>query len=282
MSQRTRSHTHTPLMAPARAAEMPEFAAALSAWLDSDHGAQVNYENALSQGFDLTPIEWMPIHRVVAVGVRAFPLYWVTAEMARLLASAVPTFPEQTDVTAPTPQGFAFFDKPLVWTDIPDSSRIWGLEWSTDWFCLWTKRDAEPLCFTVPLPTEKDFPWREDTSSEVYWAFRIRGAFFTLVSQRVATCDRRRPDRAARRRAARMGMVSTDVQVIDLRRTEPTTKPSAENPVDWSHRWVVDGHWRNQYLPSSKAHRPTWIAPYVKGPDDKPLVVRKRTYKWSR
>jgi hypothetical protein len=35
---------------------------------------------------------------------------------------------------------------------------------------------------------------------------------------------------------------------------------------------VVRGHWRNQWYPSLNARRPLWIAPYLKGPDDAPLL----------
>ena len=41
--------------------------------------------------------------------------------------------------------------------------------------------------------------------------------------------------------------------------------------VAWTHQWMVSGHWRDQWLPSSVSHRMTWIAPYIKGPPDLPL-----------
>jgi hypothetical protein len=44
--------------------------------------------------------------------------------------------------------------------------------------------------------------------------------------------------------------------------------------VDWAHRWVVRGHWRNQYFPSRQAHAPLWIHPYIKGPEDRPFDSR--------
>jgi hypothetical protein len=39
----------------------------------------------------------------------------------------------------------------------------------------------------------------------------------------------------------------------------------------WGYQWIVSGHWRRQYYPASDAHKPVYIAPYVKGPADKPL-----------
>ena len=80
------------------------------------------------------------------------------------------------------------------------------------------------------------------------------------------------------------------VQVVQLRRaTRPT---DAEQPADgteqtqreYTHRWVVSGHWRNQACgPKSGDRRLTYILPYVKGPDDKPLAEpRQKVYEVRR
>lgn len=39
-----------------------------------------------------------------------------------------------------------------------------------------------------------------------------------------------------------------------------------------SHRWIVRGHWRNQYYPSRKTNRPIWIDDHLKGPDGAPIL----------
>lgn len=81
--------------------------------------------------------------------------------------------------------------------------------------------------------------------------------------------------RPARPRAAR-SRITTPVVLFDIRATE-YTGTGAERPSNWSHRWIVGGHWRNQaHGPGGRLRRPTWIAPHVKGPDDKPLVVKDR------
>jgi len=51
--------------------------------------------------------------------------------------------------------------------------------------------------------------------------------------------------------------------------------------VEWTKRWMVRGHWRLQpYGPvGQKTHKPIWIDPYVKGPEDKPLDVRPTVWK---
>ena len=50
---------------------------------------------------------------------------------------------------------------------------------------------------------------------------------------------------------------------------------------EYSHRWIVRGHMRNQPIGPRNAeggqeHMRVWIAPYVKGPEDKPLVLKDR------
>lgn len=54
---------------------------------------------------------------------------------------------------------------------------------------------------------------------------------------------------------------------------------------EYSHRWIVRGHMRNQPVGPRNAeggqkHERVWIAPYVKGPEDKPLVLKDRVQVW--
>lgn len=49
---------------------------------------------------------------------------------------------------------------------------------------------------------------------------------------------------------------------------------SSESDVDWKYRWLVRGHHRAQWCPSTQSHKLMWIAPYIKGPEDKPLKAR--------
>ncbi len=76
-----------------------------------------------------------------------------------------------------------------------------------------------------------------------------------------------------------------DVKVVQLRRAEsnPVSSIESGDPVEWSCRWIVSGHWRNQYHASTGRHELQYILPYVKGPADKPLKVPAQTvYSVSR
>jgi hypothetical protein len=41
---------------------------------------------------------------------------------------------------------------------------------------------------------------------------------------------------------------------------------------DWQHRWVVRMHKVRQWYPSLQRHKVIYRGPYIKGPDDKPLL----------
>jgi hypothetical protein len=108
--------------------------------------------------------------------------------------------------------------------------------------------------------------------------FRWAQALWRLMGQTLASTERTKLPRAWARRAQRQQR-EPYVTVIRLRR--PRHKPDEEHEpkaVDWAHRWIVGGHWRNQ--PYGKKgeepyHRQIWISPHVKGPEDKPLRLRK-------
>lgn len=105
------------------------------------------------------------------------------------------------------------------------------------------------------------------------WLGLFLGSFFTFLQEPLVETDKRIIPRALQRRASKVTPVDPVVRVIQLRsRQNEIGKPDGESTsVEWASRWVVRGHWRNQWYPSQETHKPVWIAPYVKGPDDKPL-----------
>jgi hypothetical protein len=79
--------------------------------------------------------------------------------------------------------------------------------------------------------------------------------------------------RQARREKERKGFKYPDIRVVQLRRSMSgqTHHDEGSKNIEWSCRWLVAGHWRNQWYPSINNHRPVYIAPYVKGPEDQLL-----------
>jgi hypothetical protein len=117
------------------------------------------------------------------------------------------------------------------------------------------------------------------------WWWRIVQTTFRLMQQTIVSRRAERPDRTTRRRAKSLDFDDRDVVVVRLRR-ERDPRPDLGGPTgeaNYSHRFIVGGHWRNQWYPSERTHRQIWISPYVKGPEDAPLVVRPtRAMVWSR
>jgi hypothetical protein len=108
-----------------------------------------------------------------------------------------------------------------------------------------------------------------------------------LMSNRVARQERRHLARVQMRRAQRAGLPMDDVVCITLRRELVGNEGEMDEvteggSVNWSHRWMVAGHWKPQWYPSLGEHRLIYIAPYIKGPASKPLVIKGKVYAWTR
>lgn len=103
-----------------------------------------------------------------------------------------------------------------------------------------------------------------------------------MLGQQVAIGFKQRPPRAQRRRLERERFPEKYITVVTLRRPRrPAHEDDERHPVEWSQRWIVSGHWRWQ--PYKDGVRQIWISPYVKGPEDKPLVVRgARVFRLAR
>jgi len=62
------------------------------------------------------------------------------------------------------------------------------------------------------------------------------------------------------------------VRIVQLRKYDTQHVDGEPRKVDWSCRWTVDGHWRQQPCgPKHSDRKLTYIMPFVKGPQDKPL-----------
>lgn len=99
------------------------------------------------------------------------------------------------------------------------------------------------------------------------------------LNQRIAVITDGHIERHRRKQLAREYAVDvSNVRVVELRRTESAPRLGCNvDPIEWSCRWIVNGHWRNQYHPSSGKHELKYILPYVKGPEDKPLKIPSQT-----
>jgi len=108
-----------------------------------------------------------------------------------------------------------------------------------------------------------------DMLHEIRWVY----AAFYLMAQRLATTVQHNTDRHTRRRGERDRLpVTPFIRIVTLRRLEEDKKKNnAPSDIEYNWQWEVRGHWRSQWFPSEKVHKPVWIEAYIKGPEDKPF-----------
>jgi hypothetical protein len=74
----------------------------------------------------------------------------------------------------------------------------------------------------------------------------------------------------------------SEVSVIRLRHSKSEIPMEHDaGSFDYSHRWIVSGFWRWQPHKNELgewARKRIWIAPHVKGPADKPLILKDKVY----
>jgi hypothetical protein len=240
----------------------------------------------------------------------AEPFWWSEelAGMAEVTSRSLPSW-TLTEQDAPANSGFFWFSKPVPFAgassdpDYPDLG-LRAISWQPVLFtenpdalfmqfCFWTEHGGRLA--GAPLPSSV---WLWEVGSSLDTALRdaeeggtnvhvrmarfcrFTAACWALLGQSLLVAPRERVDRGAARRLKRDGsQLQPLVRVVQLRRVEHTAShgPGGE-PVEWSCRWVVRGHWRQQpYGPGQAQRRPTWIAPHVKGPDEKPLKAPQAT-----
>lgn len=96
----------------------------------------------------------------------------------------------------------------------------------------------------------------------------INSPFVESVKQRVIEKGKKR------KHHGRRIIETASVNVVRLRSgvQEAVDIERGNHGPQWKGRWLVRGHYRAQWYPSTATHRVIWIAPYLKGPDDAPMV----------
>ena len=113
---------------------------------------------------------------------------------------------------------------------------------------------------------------------------RVLHAYWLLMNQTLVKISDEHADRKLARTMKRFELPSY-VTVMQYRRTETLGEFVGESSVEWSHRWIVRGHWRWQPFKNDAGKddvKRIWIAPFMKGPEDKPLVLTDKIYALTR
>jgi hypothetical protein len=114
-------------------------------------------------------------------------------------------------------------------------------------------------------------------------------AMWRLMQQTVVDVSEHAVDRQLRKAARKRNMKGDAVTVITLRKRKRADGSDEPSEIEWSHRWLVRGHWRQQWvgpkngeLGVERYQTPVWIHPHIKGPDDAPFLVRDHVYALTR
>jgi hypothetical protein len=245
--------------------------------------------------------------------LRRSALWWVSSDMVKLLEHAAPSMPSQPLMPTDPPDayGIVFFETTVAGTETVEGAaaergpmKIAAMAWypasyrdgehvlgidsyqyvdiggHRDW--VYTGGCSWPLGVGVD---DTDGPIGDPDVHRSIAEDRRRLAAIWTLSQQDAVAERRNVavPRADARRDMRANIEPSTLRVVRLRRVQGREDADdIGSSRDYSHRWIVSGHWRNQYLPSVDTHRLQWIAPYVKGPENKPLVVKETVKAWVR
>jgi hypothetical protein len=237
-------------------------------------------------------------------------LWYVGGDMCDLLVGAAPGLPsvELTRELCPDPEGLVVFERCLIGLDAEGSgaavatgAMLWGrAKWLNPWGpplpglgvtiyrpVLRAGLAMMPIGSLVwPLGFAADYPLAGDPATDASMAEdRRRLAALWLLSAQpgLATTTEAALPRHVVRRAQRAGQLPR-VRVVRLREAPGDHRGAqSEGGRTYHHRWAVAGHWRQQaWGPRHSQRRPTYINPYLKGPEGAPLVDRPVVKAWTR
>ncbi|MGC4151481.1 MAG: hypothetical protein QM628_00185 [Propionicimonas sp.] len=233
----------------------------------------------------------------LADALAATGLYWVRPAMMELAMQASHDAPRVVTAQAIEPEGFLLLEKPLPplpLPDIPDhrpirpSGFVWHrhemgmivhvLARSSAGVAVWaSQHDLVPVTAILIAGAEQDLTAAAAQDMLLAW---LMSAWTLMVEPTLS--DRRTIDPAPGTEGAGRTWDTRSVTLVDLRRIRRRPIPAGDGSHELHHRFMVRGHWRQQYHPSDRSHRLRWIAPYMKGPDGAPLLLTDQVMVWRR
>ncbi len=256
----------------------------------------------------------MQIMKAETDAIAEAELFWVTRDMVDVALDAATSLPEWSpSMCWPSHNGLLCWAKPAATVPYgPKPTATEDVPWDAVWW--WLRPDGRlqlspasrftkhaellaPYEVTTPLwsahtiVVEPNEPRTEEANgTEAAHPFvSVIGAAWLLMGQPTVTQTRRIADTTSTRSPGPGRpdpATASTVTLVDVHRPQRAPHDPAESPNtserQYNRRWWVGGHWRQQPCgPEHSQRRPTWIAPYVKGPEGKPLTT-ERVNVWRR
>jgi len=224
--------------------------------------------------------------------------YYISEEIADVLVAGFDTLPNTPlgEVRPNSLYGWAFFQRPMVCPFPTRGNVTWTIQalawgpfgWDSDEGLNLGIFVRNPWSSHLPCSGMTSWDWESGWDRDGWivdagvadreltdWTRKLAFSFFAFIRQECVSIQHQSVSRPIRRHLPPSYTAEPVIKIIQLRRRSPATNGLEPQSRDYSCRWLVRGHWRNQFYPSSKSHRPRFIPAYVKGPDDKPLKSTK-------
>ncbi len=242
--------------------------------------------------------------------------YWVSGQIWEAIVTSSIDMPmdfQFSEDMAPTPHGWLWLNKPwlIPQSDMAHSKEarsiklapaasaiMWGVGISAvsgapvlaieTFHGAWNGQ-LVPLFYTFTHPTNtlqqeedrrrNELRANDRVGDEVASGAVMRAVLsaFLWLKQTICVAKSTPMERHVSKRLSQLD-IEKALHVITLRRAESRSdRDVSGEPVEWSCRWLVRGHWRQQYYPSTGKHAPVYVLPHVKGPEDKPIRVAAPT-----
>jgi hypothetical protein len=225
--------------------------------------------------------------------LRSPNVYYWSRDMLTLVEQAANSLPEQAGITpdmVPVRDVYMYFQEPVDIPSVPElDSYISGPVKAVGWVAIPDGMFVLLIRIAPNGPARGvlggSYWWHWDNDPRVF-AINNRADFnrfhqilvsmLLFMQQEILESPAKPVDRAARRRVTKVREYDGEpcVRVVRLRKVKHTdgTETGEHEGREWHCQWIVSGHWRQQVCGTGRSlRRPTWIRPYIKGPDDQPL-----------
>lgn len=243
---------------------------------------------------------------IVVDALRRADLYLIGPEMLDLVGEAAKTLPDHafSEADVPSSEGFCVFATPIR-IDGDESWPFIGFSWCRILFGSPSNPTGESAVHVTWWGRSKDMRSYHPSDGPYpavipglhymahegeHWMQAQHGApaggnnspawlaaFWRIAQEEWVSVERQTPNSESKR-AARQKRPPSDVRVVTLRRPAGESPEAKGGEGNYSHRWWVKGHWRQQWYPSQDRHAPRWIRGHVKGPEDKPFVAKETVH----